>query len=102
MMREQNPGLARRFNNVVQPVRFEDYSNSELLRIVSGYCRKIEVWIRYAHRCEASSCLHVIQKLRARFCARASQLFIGNVVETLVSDAKARLSARLQEARMRN
>ncbi|MCP5493816.1 MAG: AAA family ATPase [Leptospiraceae bacterium] len=39
MIREQNPGLARRFN-WENPIRFEDYTDSELGYILSSECRK--------------------------------------------------------------
>ena len=39
MLRNQNPGLARRFD-ASQAFQFDDYSASELLQILQGYCEK--------------------------------------------------------------
>jgi hypothetical protein len=38
MIRDQNPGLARRFNTT-QPFKFTDFDNDELLAIMSQTCK---------------------------------------------------------------
>lgn len=93
MFTEQNPGLSRRFN-AASPVEFEDFNDDELLEVVSGLCSKFEI------RAPIATKIHAVKKL--------SQLrnlpHFGNAgaVETMVNDAKARMSERLRELRERS
>ena len=84
---DQNPGLARRFN-ASMPVRFEDFTDTELASILSAECRKLDLVAPLPVK------RHAIKKLAK---LRALPNF-GNAgaVQTMLADAKARMAVRLQ------
>ena len=86
MMRDQNPGLARRF----QPqnmVEFEDFGDRELLKVFVALCRKQHVYAPLEVKLRAVKML-AQQRTLPNF---------GNVgaVVNLVADAKQRMALRL-------
>ena len=56
MLRDQNPGLARRFN-MDAALRFDDFTDLELLEIVSDGCRREQV------RAPIAVKQHIVRKL---------------------------------------
>ncbi len=88
MCRDQNPGLARRFNASV-PVRFEDYTDDELGCILTEECTRLGLVAPLAVKQHL-----VLRKLRP---LRSLPNF-GNAgaVHTMLADAKARMALRLQ------
>jgi hypothetical protein len=85
--RNQNPGLARRFNASL-PIRFEDYNDNELAIIATAECAKLGLDMPLAVK------QHMVKQLRR---LRALPNF-GNAgaVHTMLSDAKARMAVRVQ------
>ena len=89
MMREQNPGLSRRFD-ATRPVRFEDYTDAELFEIISVYCAKQEL----------RAPLDVKREMVKRLAAERALPNFGNAgaVQTLLSRVKANVSIRINAA----
>eukprot|EP00939_MAST-03C_sp_MAST-3C-sp1_P004760 g4760.t1 len=85
MLREQNPGLSRRFNPAFA-FEFEDFKNGELLEIMTRYCRKQNIRVSIDVKMEA------VKHLGKR---RALPNF-GNAgaLISLVNEAKVRMEAR--------
>ena len=89
MLRDQNPGLSRRFNPD-SALMFEDFSDSELLKILGSICR--------ADNTRASI---VVKRAAIRHLAKRRALpHFGNAgaVITMFTDAKRRMVARCKAA----
>ena len=88
MLRDQNPGLARRFD-VNFAVQFDDLSDNELLVVFSQLCRSAELRASFGVRLHAVSVLAKMKRLPN----------FGNVgaVKTLFADAKKRMTVRLRD-----
>jgi hypothetical protein len=91
MFRDQNPGLSRRFNAEV-PLMFEDFSDLELLSILSKKCTDRNTKASFAVKRAA------VQHLARR---RALPHF-GNAgaVESILADAKRRMVSRCKSAKI--
>ncbi len=85
--RNQNPGLARRFN-ASMPVRFEDYGDQELAVIMNAECKRLGLEMPLAVR---KAALARLAKLR-----NLPNFGNAGALQTLLADAKARKAARLQ------
>lgn len=85
MLRDQNPGLTRRFNPE-SALEFDDFSDTELLQILGGICRSSEV--RASIQVKRAAIKHLSKR-------RALPNF-GNAgaVTTMVTDAKRRMVSR--------
>lgn len=85
MLRDQNPGLTRRFNPE-SALQFEDFSDTELLQILGGICRSASV--RASIQVKRAAIRHLSKR-------RALPNF-GNAgaVTTMVTDAKRRMVSR--------
>ena len=90
MMRDQNPGLARRFD-VRYALYFDDFSNKELLQIMSATCIKDNIYAPIDVK------LLAIREISKR---RALPNF-GNAgaVLTMLSDARRKMAKRRMECR---
>jgi AAA+ superfamily predicted ATPase len=88
MLRDQNPGLARRFD-VNFALQFDDLSDSELLQVFTDLCRGAELRAPYDVRLHAVGVLAKMKRLPN----------FGNVgaAKTLFADAKKRMTVRLRE-----
>ncbi|XP_065661944.1 uncharacterized protein LOC136084825 isoform X2 [Hydra vulgaris] len=85
MLREKNPGLARRFA-IDYPFVFEDYSESKLFVILKGVCKRENIQMSM----EASEAiLKLLEKQRA-------QANFGNAgaIDNVICDALAKVSSR--------
>ncbi len=88
MLRDQNPGLARRFD-VNFALQFDDLSDNELLQVFSDLCRGAELRAPYDVRLHAVGVLAKMKRLPN----------FGNVgaAKTLFADAKKRMTVRLRD-----
>jgi AAA+ superfamily predicted ATPase len=88
MLRDQNPGLARRFD-VNFALQFDDLSDSELLQVFTDLCRGAELRAPYDVRLHAVGVLAKMKRLPN----------FGNVgaAKTLFADAKKRMTVRLRD-----
>jgi AAA+ superfamily predicted ATPase len=88
MLRDQNPGLARRFD-VNFAMQFDDLSDSELLQVFTDLCRGAELRAPYDVRLHAVGVLAKMKRLPN----------FGNVgaANTLFADAKKRMTVRLRD-----
>ena len=85
MLRDQNPGLSRRFNPA-SALRFDDFSDLELLAILSAECVKTNTRVSFAVK--HAAILHLSRQ-------RALPNF-GNAgaVKAMLADAKRRMASR--------
>jgi hypothetical protein len=88
MLRDQNPGLARRFD-VNFAVQFDDLSDNELLVVFSQLCRDAELRAPFLVQLHAVGVLAKMKRLPN----------FGNVgaAKTLFADAKKRMTVRLRD-----
>jgi len=93
MFRNQNPGLSSRFD-FAYALQFQDFSNSELLAIISECCRREEVAASIKVKVAA------VQQLAKR---RDAERNFGNAraANNLVADAIKRMYSRIKKARDR-
>ena len=91
MLRDQNPGLSRRFNPAYA-LHFEDFSDSELLQILSSACLNLEIQAPITVKVAA------VKHLSKR---RALPNF-GNAgaVMNLLSDAKQKMDTRCRREKL--
>ncbi len=85
MLRDQNPGLSRRFN-MATAIEFEDFSDTELLAILSAQARQLDLMVPIA-----------VKRRAVRVLAKQRNLAnFGNAgaVANLLSDARQRMVAR--------
>ena len=87
MLGEQNPGLARRFH-ASHPFVFEDFSDDELMDILSEMCDSFEV-----HMPLAVKTIAVKQLAQQRALPNFGN---AGAMTTMLTDAKARMSERLR------
>ena len=89
ILRDQNPGLARRFA-VDYALRFEDLSDHDLMTVFSSLCRQEQL------RVPLETLLHAVRKLSKM--KRLPNFGNAGAVRTLFADAKKRMTVRLREA----
>ena len=89
MMRNTNPGLARRFN-LQEAFYFEDYSDEDLLSILMEKVHQLDMEI------DVDTALEAVKVLAEQ---RRTDLHFGNggAIENLLSSAKERMMTRLKE-----
>lgn len=89
MLRDQNPGLARRFNPD-SALWFEDFSDAELLRILSAECVKTHTRASFS-----------VKRVAVKHLSRRRALpNFGNAgaVKSMLADAKRRMVSRCKKA----
>ena len=85
MLREQNPGLSRRFN-LANPFEFEDFNDEELLKIIALKLRESSVKVPVEVKRKA---LEVVRKGR-----NLPNFGNAGAVDILLGEAKRRMAAR--------
>jgi hypothetical protein len=90
MIRDQNPGLARRFN-ATQPFKFVDFDNDELLEIMSQTCKAWKLHVPFNVKMYA---VEELAKLRA-----LPNFGNAGALETMLTNAKSRMTERLRQER---
>ncbi len=88
MMREANPGLARRMN-ASEPLHFKDYDNAALLEIIIGVCDRDGLSITHG----------ALDAMLSRLEAQRAMPNFGNAgaVKNIISTAKLRMTRRVSE-----
>jgi len=92
MLRDQNPGLSNRFA-LESALRFEDYDDTELLRILKLYCRKegVSAPLRIARR----AVRHIS---RRRYLPNfGNARLVKNMISKAIRDARARCSKSMSQ-----